>query len=88
MKALSPIKTLAEVRTSRPIIQDFCPLSGSLERRIGQGHLRERGIHAFTTDPAPVPFAIKNHGSYPVLPGVQKRLVETRRGRTPKPQTK
>jgi hypothetical protein len=63
MKALSPMETLAEVRTSRPIVQDFCPLSESLEWRIGQGYLRERGIQAFTTDREPVPFAINNDGS-------------------------
>ena len=63
MNVLSPVETLAGVRSSRPIIQDFCPLAESLEWRIGQGYLRERGIQAFTTEPGPVPFAINYDGS-------------------------
>jgi hypothetical protein len=63
MTSPTPADTLAAVRTSRAVIQDFCPLADSLEWHLGQSYLRERGNKAFTTDPEPVPFAINNDGN-------------------------
>ena len=66
MTTPSPVETLAAVRASRPVIQDFCPLADSLEWRLGQSYLRESGNRAFTSDPEPVPFAVNNDGNLSV----------------------
>jgi tetratricopeptide (TPR) repeat protein len=57
---------LTAVRKSRAVIQDFCPLADSLEWRLGQTYLRDRGNKAFTSDPEPVPFAVNNDGNLSV----------------------
>jgi tetratricopeptide (TPR) repeat protein len=59
----SPAHILGSFHASRQVIQDFCPLPDSIEWKIGQDYLRERGNKAFTSDPEPVPFAINNDGS-------------------------
>jgi tetratricopeptide (TPR) repeat protein len=54
---------LAHAQASREVIQDFVPLSESLEWRLGQEYLRQRGNKAFLSDAHPVPFHINNDGS-------------------------
>jgi tetratricopeptide (TPR) repeat protein len=62
----SACEILVRVRSDRPILQDFCPLADSLEWRIGQSYLQERGNKAFLSDAEPVPFAINNDGNLSV----------------------
>src|SRR5438477_4222045 len=47
---------LAKAQSSRTVIQDFVPLADSLEWRLGQEYLRQRGDKAFLSDAHPVPF--------------------------------
>jgi hypothetical protein len=46
---------LAHAQASREVIQDFVPLADSLEWRLGQEYLRQRGNKAFLSDAHPVP---------------------------------
>jgi tetratricopeptide (TPR) repeat protein len=57
---------LLNVHAARAVVQDFCPLADSIEWRIGQSYLQERGNKAFLRDPEPVPFAINNDGNLSV----------------------
>ncbi len=57
------LKIVAGAQAKRPVIQDFCPLAESLEWRLGQRYLRERGNKAFISDASPVPFVINNDGN-------------------------
>src|SRR5262249_31137189 len=43
--------------------QDFVPLADSLEWRLGQEYLRQRGNKTFLSDAHPVPFVINNDGT-------------------------
>src|SRR5436190_17367018 len=54
---------LAKAQSNRPVIQDFVPLAESLEWRLGQEYLRQRGNKAFLSDAHPVPFVINNDGA-------------------------
>jgi tetratricopeptide (TPR) repeat protein len=54
---------LAKAQGSRAVIQDFVPLADSLEWKLGQEYLRQRGNKAFLSDASPVPFVINNDGS-------------------------
>lgn len=63
-----PIKTIAEriltnAQDSRSVVQDFVPLSQSLEWELGQEYLRARGNKAFISDASPVPFVVNNDGN-------------------------
>src|SRR5262249_12692031 len=60
-----PDDVLAQARADRAIIQDFVPLADSLEWRLGQEYLRQRGNKAFLADAHPVPFVVNNDGSLP-----------------------
>ncbi len=59
----SPEALLARAQASREVIQDFVPLSESMEWRLGQEYLRQRGNKAFLSDAHPVPFVINNDGA-------------------------
>src|SRR5262245_23847385 len=59
----SPAGILAHAQASREVIQDFVPLADSLEWRLGQEYLRQRGNRAFLSDAHPVPFVINNDGA-------------------------
>src|SRR5262245_36529551 len=59
----SPAGILAHAQASREVVQDFVPLSESLEWRLGQEYLRQRGNKAFLSDAHPVPFVINNDGA-------------------------
>jgi tetratricopeptide (TPR) repeat protein len=59
----SPTGILASAQASREVIQDFVPLAVSLEWRLGQEYLRQRGNKAFLSDAHPVPFVINNDGA-------------------------
>ena len=54
---------LSQAQSSREVIQDFVPLSQSLEWDLGQQYLRQRGNKAFISDSSPVPFVINNDGT-------------------------
>jgi hypothetical protein len=54
---------LARAQDGREVVQDFVPLSESLEWRLGQEYLRQRGNKAFLSDAHPVPFVINNDGA-------------------------
>jgi hypothetical protein len=54
---------LARAQTSREVIQEFVPLADSLEWRLGQQYLSQRGNKAFLSDAHPVPFVINNDGT-------------------------
>src|SRR5947209_13172024 len=54
---------LARSQASREVVQDFVPLAESLEWRLGQEYLRQRGNKAFLSDAHPVPFVINNDGA-------------------------
>jgi tetratricopeptide (TPR) repeat protein len=54
---------LGRAQANREVIQDFVPLSESLEWRLGQEYLRQRGNKAFLSDAHPVPFVINNDGA-------------------------
>ena len=54
---------LARAQDGREVVQDFVPLSESLEWRLGQEYLRQRGNKAFISDASPVPFVINNDGT-------------------------
>src|SRR5262249_24462332 len=54
---------LARAQSSRTVIQDFVPLANSLEWKLGQEYLRQRGKKAFLSDASPVPFVINNDGT-------------------------
>jgi hypothetical protein len=56
-------QVLAHAQSGREIIQDFCPLSESLEWDLGQEYLRQRGNKAFISDSSPVPFVVNNDGT-------------------------
>jgi tetratricopeptide (TPR) repeat protein len=58
-----PGQLLAGAQSSRDIVQDFVPLSRSLEWDLGQEYLRQRGNKAFISDASPVPFVINNDGT-------------------------
>jgi hypothetical protein len=62
----APAGILAEARAGRTGIQDFCPLSESIEWQLGQRYFRERGDKAFISDATPVPFVINNDGNLSV----------------------
>jgi tetratricopeptide (TPR) repeat protein len=66
MTGQSPVNVLVKAHGSRAVIHDFCPLADSLEWKIGQSYLHERGNKAFTSDPSPVPFTINNDGNLSV----------------------
>jgi hypothetical protein len=51
---------LSNALSNRDIIQDFIPLTQSLEWELGQQYFRERGSKAFTADAMPVPHVINN----------------------------
>src|SRR5262245_62350864 len=59
----SPESILGRAQASREVIQDFVPLAESLEWRLGQEYLRQRGTKAFLSDTHPVPFVINNDGT-------------------------
>src|SRR5438094_1289425 len=59
----SPAGILAHAQASREVVQDFVPLADSLEWRLGQEYLRQRGNKAFLSDAQPVPFVVNNDGS-------------------------
>jgi tetratricopeptide (TPR) repeat protein len=59
----SPEAILNAAQASREVIQDFVPLAESLEWRLGQEYLRQRGNKAFLSDARPVPFVINNDGT-------------------------
>jgi tetratricopeptide (TPR) repeat protein len=59
----TPAQVLARSQASREVVQDFVPLAESLEWRLGQEYLRQRGNKAFLSDAHPVPFVINNDGS-------------------------
>src|SRR5947209_477453 len=54
---------LARSQAGREVVQDFVPLADSLEWRLGQEYLRQRGNKAFLSDAHPVPFVVNNDGS-------------------------
>jgi tetratricopeptide (TPR) repeat protein len=54
---------LTKAQASRSVVQDFVPLSESLEWELGQWYLRDRGNKAFISDASPVPFVINNDGN-------------------------
>src|SRR5437868_11543247 len=54
---------LARAQDGRAVVQDFVPLAQSLEWRLGQEYLRQRGNKAFLSDAHPVPFVVNNDGS-------------------------
>ncbi len=54
---------LAHSQASREVVQDFVPLADSLEWRLGQEYLRQRGNKAFLADAHPVPFVVNNDGA-------------------------
>jgi hypothetical protein len=54
---------LTRAQAGREVIQDFVPLAESLEWRLGQEYLRQRGNKAFLSDAHPVPFVINNDGA-------------------------
>src|SRR5437764_428845 len=56
-------QVLTESQSSREVIQEFVPLSESLEWDLGQEYLRQRGNKAFISDASPVPFVINNDGT-------------------------
>lgn len=58
-----PERVLGTAQSSRQVVQDFVPLAESLEWRLGQEYLRERGNKAFISDAVPVPFVINNDES-------------------------
>src|ERR1700722_8762199 len=61
--AVNPAQSiLSEAQQQRFVIEDFRPLSDSLEWDLGQRYLRERGSRAFLSDTSPVPFVINNDG--------------------------
>lgn len=49
---------LAQAQAEREIVQDFCPLAGSLE--LGQQYLHDRGDKAFISNASLVPFVVNN----------------------------
>src|SRR5258708_7070023 len=53
---------LARSQSSRDIVQDYVPLSDSLEWQLGQTYLKDRGSAAFTADANPVPYVVNNSG--------------------------
>ncbi len=59
----SPERILARAQASREVIQDFVPLRESVEWRLGQEYLRQRGNKAFLSDAHPIPFVINNDGT-------------------------
>ncbi len=54
---------LREAQEGRFVIEDFVPLTDSLEFDLGQQYWRERGSKAFTSDATPVPYTINNDGA-------------------------
>jgi hypothetical protein len=48
---------------SQRAVQEYLPLSESLEWRLGQRYLRGRGSSAFLSDARPVPYVVNNDGS-------------------------
>ena len=54
---------LAQAQDGRVVLEDFVPLTDSLEFALGQQYWRERGSKAFISDATPVPFAINNDGA-------------------------
>jgi hypothetical protein len=56
-------QVLAQCQGGREVVQDFVPLAQSLEWRLGQEYLRQRGNKAFLSDAHPVPFVVNNDGS-------------------------
>jgi hypothetical protein len=58
-----PESILLKSQSNRDVIQDFVPLAESLEWKLGQQYLRERGNKAFISDASPVPFVINNDGA-------------------------
>jgi thioredoxin-like negative regulator of GroEL len=54
---------LASAQEGRFVIEDFVPLTDSLEFDLGQQYWRERGSKAFISDATPVPFTINNDGA-------------------------
>src|SRR5262245_23392310 len=65
----SPAGILAHAQASREVVQDFVPLAESLEWRLGQEYLRQRGNKAFLSDTHPVPFVINNDGALSLAAG-------------------
>jgi tetratricopeptide (TPR) repeat protein len=68
MNADRPLRRKAEtiltlVQEGRAVVEDFVPLTESLDFELGQQYFRERGSHAFISDSTPVPFTINNDGS-------------------------
>ncbi len=59
----SPLEILASAQPGRFVIQEFTPLSDSIEWEMGQRYLHERGNKAFIIDPEPVPFIVNNDGN-------------------------
>jgi tetratricopeptide (TPR) repeat protein len=54
---------LCRVQEDRIVVQDYCPFPESIEWRLGQQYLQQRGNKAFISDTVPVPFAINNDGN-------------------------
>lgn len=50
-------------RAERAVLQDYCPLADSIEWRLGQRYLLQRGSQAFLGDARPVPYVINNDGT-------------------------
>jgi hypothetical protein len=53
---------LTRSQSGRDIVQDYVPLSDSLEWQLGQAYLKDRGSAAFTADANPVPYVVNNSG--------------------------
>ncbi len=56
-------RVLAHAQAGREVVQDFVPLADSLEWRLGQEYLRQRGNKAFLADASPIPFVVNNDGT-------------------------
>ena len=59
----SPLTVLDAAQSGRIVLEDFRPLAESLDWRLGQEYLRQRGSLAFIGDAEPVPFVVNNDGN-------------------------
>ena len=59
----SPLAVLDSAQSGRIVLEDFRPLAESLDWRLGQEYLRQRGSLAFIGDAEPVPFVVNNDGN-------------------------
>jgi tetratricopeptide (TPR) repeat protein len=61
--SLSAVAILDQAQSGRIVLQDYRPLTESLEWELGQEYLRQRGSLAFISDPEPVPWVVNNDGN-------------------------